>query len=210
MTVRHVLGLAALAALGTVVAACTTEPLPSKGSAPAANIVAPAASAPGTIAVTQPAPAASGVAVTPNAACASQAAATNAPTVVAGGDRYGAPIVEGTPLVALADVVKDPAKWAGKRVRTRGEVVAVCQAAGCWCDLKPEGDAKAVVPTHVSMHGHAFFLPKSVKSRAVEVEGVLATRALSRQETDHYNSEGASLTPGEPVVTIDALGVAVR
>jgi hypothetical protein len=123
---------------------------------------------------------------------------------------FGARLVEDTPFVALGDIVKAPAQWAGKRVRTRGEVVAVCQAAGCWADLKPEGDAKALLPTHVSMHEHAFFLPKTVKTKAVEVEGVLATRALTKEECDHYNGEGASLTPGEPVVTIDALGVALR
>jgi hypothetical protein len=203
--------LAALAACAALLSfvACANEPLPSKGSSPANGAqVATTNTVPA--AATNAAPAASTVAVTPNAACQSAAAAATLPSAIAGGDRYGAPIDEATQLVALADVVKDPAKWAGKRVRTRGEVVAVCQAAGCWCDLKPEGETKAIVPTHVSMHGHAFFLPKSIKSRTVEVEGVLATRALSKQETDHYNSEGASLTPGEPVVTIDALGVAAR
>lgn len=208
MSLRARAAAATLASLASVIGGCNPEPLPSKGSAASPSASASADLAAKVAPAAAPTASATTVAVTPNAACASMAAAPA--TTATGSDRYGAPLVEATPLVALADVVKEPAKWAGKRVRTRGEVVAVCQAAGCWCDLKPEGAAKVAVPTHVSMHGHAFFLPKSVKSRTVEVEGVLATRALSRQETDHYNSEGASLTPGEQVVTIDALGVAVR
>ncbi len=173
----------AIALVCGVASACTTDPLPGKP---------PAASAQ---------PAASPLAPPTPVALAAPPKTTQT---------FGARLVDDTPFVALAEIVKAPAQWAGKRVRTRGEVVAVCQAAGCWADLKPEGDAKALLPTHVSMHEHAFFLPKTVKTRAVEVEGVLATRALTKEECDHYNGEGASLTPGEPVVTIDALGVALR
>jgi hypothetical protein len=174
--------VSALACLACL-AGCATDPIPSQTQ--------PAASAQPTVQ-------------------AATATATAPATAAKSTQSFGAKLEEATPFVALAEIVKAPAQWAGKRVRTRGEVVAVCQAAGCWADLKPEGDAKAPVPTHVSMHDHAFFLPKSVKTRSVEVEGVLATRALSKEECDHYNGEGASLTPGEPVVTIDALGVATR
>ena len=109
--------------------------------------------------------------------------------------------------VIPAEVAK---AWQGKRVRTKGEVVAVCQAAGCWCDLKPEGATAAVIPTHVTMHDHAFFLPKGSKSKVAEIEGNLVVRELSQAEVDHYNGEGASLTAGTPVVNVDALGVVLR
>ncbi|MGZ5969304.1 MAG: DUF4920 domain-containing protein [Polyangiales bacterium] len=122
---------------------------------------------------------------------------------------YGKAVDQAIPFVALADIQKDPKAWQGKRVRTRGEVVAVCQAAGCWCDLKPEGGT-AIVPTHVTMHDHAFLLPKNAKSKVAEIEGNLVVRELSQQEVDHYNGEGASLTAGTPVVNVDAVGVILR
>ena len=145
---------------------------------------------------------------TPNAAPATAAAA---PKPV--GQVFGRPLEEATPFVALADIMKDPKAYSGKKVRTRGEVVAVCQNAGCWCDLRPEGaakDAKGIVPTHVSMHGHAFFLPKTAKSKLAEVEGNLVVRELTQGEVEHFNSEGASLVAGTPVVNVDALGVMLR
>ena len=142
------------------------------------------------------------------------ASTTEAPKTAspAGGpEAFGEKLSEQTPFVALADIYKDPAAYAGKRVRTRGEVVAVCQAAGCWCDLRPEGNPKdAAVPTHVMMHDHAFLLPKTSKSRVAEIEGTLAVKALSQSEVDHYNSEGASLVAGTPMVNVDAVGVVLR
>ncbi|MBI2395228.1 MAG: DUF4920 domain-containing protein [Deltaproteobacteria bacterium] len=141
-----------------------------------------------------------------------QSAAPAAPSGLAAapkakGQSFGKAIDEATPYVALADILKDPKAWSGKKVRTRGEVVAVCQNAGCWCDLRPEGATAGLVPTHVTMHGHAFFLPKTAKSKVAEVEGNLVVRELSQGEVEHFNSEGASLTAGTPVVNVDALGV---
>jgi hypothetical protein len=132
-----------------------------------------------------------------------------APVASGAGAKFGKALDQDTPFVELAEIQKDPKAWQGKRVRTRGEVVAVCQAAGCWCDLKPEG-AAAALPTHVTMHDHAFLLPKSAKTKVAEIEGNLVVRELSQAEVDHYNGEGASLTAGTPVVNVDALGVMLR
>jgi len=137
------------------------------------------------------------------------ASASNAPAQPKG-DKYGAALDDKTPFVALTEIQKDPKSFAGKKVRTRGEIVAVCQNAGCWADIKPEGGAAAVIPTHVSMHDHAFLLPKTSKSRIAEVEGTLAVRELTQSECDHYNSEGASLVAGAPVLSVDASGVVLR
>ncbi|GAC1351110.1 MAG: hypothetical protein NVSMB1_01010 [Polyangiales bacterium] len=88
----------------------------------------------------------------------------------------------------------------------------MCQAAGCWADLRPEGakGAEVGVPTHVTMHDHAFLLPKGAKHRLAEIEGTLAVRALSKEECDHYNSEGASLVAGAPALVVDARAVVLR
>jgi hypothetical protein len=124
---------------------------------------------------------------------------------------FGSGVSEATPFVDLAELEKSPGGYDGKVVRTRGEVVAVCQAAGCWADIRPQGaSANAGPPAHLTMHQHAFFLPKNLKTRVAEVEGKVTVRALSQAEVDHYNGEGASLVAGAPMVTLDATGVAVR
>jgi len=138
-------------------------------------------------------------------------AASGAGVAPIDGAKFGKAIEPTTQFVALVDLHKDPKAYAGKRVRTRGEVVAVCQNAGCWADLRPEGDPKTVsVPTHVTMHDHAFLLPKTSKSKLAEIEGTIAVRELSQSECDHYNSEGASLTAGTPILNVDALGVILK
>jgi hypothetical protein len=126
------------------------------------------------------------------------------------GTTFGAAIVASTPFVALADLLHAPNDFEGKRVRTRGEIVAVCQNAGCWADLRPEGATAPGVPVHVTMHNHAFFLPKTSKTKLADVEGVVSVRTLTQEECDHFNSEGASLTAGSPVLGVDALGVALN
>lgn len=157
----------------------------------------------------EPSPVADGVPVAASSRAAPPTVASTAPAVQAG-DGFGAPIAIETPFVPLADILKAPSAYDGKRVRTRGEVVAVCQAAGCWADLRPEGATKVEVPTHVTMHAHAFFLPRTARTRVAEVEGVLASKTLSQEECDHYNGEGASLVAGAPVLRVDALGVVLR
>lgn len=132
--------------------------------------------------------------------------------VPAPGTTYGAGVDPSTPYVPLGELLAKPGDWNGKRVRTRGEVTAVCQNAGCWADLRPEGADPKVAhpPTHVTMHDHAFFLPKNAKTKVAEIDGKVTVRALTQAEADHFNGEGASLTAGTPMVIVDALGVILR
>ncbi len=179
------LAIASVASLALAAVACTpgnSAPSPQKGS--------PSATAPPSQAV---------------------APSSSSPSPSSAAAIFGKKLGEDSPFVSLADLYKDPKSWDGKRVRTRGKVVAVCQAAGCWCDLRPEASPDDVaVPTHVTMHDHAFFLPKTSKSKVVDLEGVLAVRSLSEEEVAHYNSEGASLTAGTPMLNIDATGVVMQ
>jgi hypothetical protein len=79
--------------------------------------------------------------------------------------KFGAPITE-TTETALGDIVKSPASFADKPVRTSGVVQAVCQAAGCWMEI---GDGSE--RTHVKMAGHAFVVPKHASGHRAVVQG---------------------------------------
>jgi hypothetical protein len=146
----------------------------------------------------------------PSAAPSSSASAVASAVASADANAFGAPLSDKTPFIELDDLLKDPKSFEGRRVRTRGEVVAVCQKAGCWADLRPQGEENVAVPAHITMHGHAFFLPKTAKSKLADVEGTVSVRELSQDEVDHFNGEGASLVAGTPVLGVDATGVALR
>jgi hypothetical protein len=94
-------------------------------------------------------------------------AATSAARTVAplAEKKFGAPITE-TTETALGDIVKNPASFADKPVRTTGVVQAVCQAAGCWMEI---GDGSE--RTHVKMAGHAFVVPKHASGHRAVVQG---------------------------------------
>lgn len=103
---------------------------------------------------------------------------------------YGSPIDPATPEVALAELARDPAKYAGQRVRARGTVHRVCQRAGCWIELADRG----VAPVFVPMAGHAFSLPREAQGQRAEVEGTIQLRTMTREERAHFESEGATAT----------------
>ena len=103
-------------------------------------------------------------------ATAATATATAAPAAAttAGEQHLGAPIAADAPVVALADVVKDPAKFKGKPFVTTGTVTAVCQEMGCWMEIKDDaGEA------HVKMAGEKFYVPKDSAGHKARVSGTL-------------------------------------
>ena len=106
--------------------------------------------------------------------------------VLADGGKYGAPLGD-APKVALADLVKDPAAWAGKTVRTEGVVSAVCQEKGCWMLLK--SGEKSV---RVRFKDYGFFLPKDSAGTTAVLEGVFSVKTIPEKMAKHYAEE----TPG--------------
>ena len=80
----------------------------------------------------------------------------------------GAPIGAGLPVVALAAVVKDPAAFKGKPFVTTGTVTSVCQAMGCWMEIKDDA-----TEAHIKMAGESFFVPKTSAGHKARVQGTL-------------------------------------
>ncbi|HEY4239547.1 MAG TPA: DUF4920 domain-containing protein [Kofleriaceae bacterium] len=83
-------------------------------------------------------------------------------------NQLGAPITAGAPTVALADVMKDPAKYKGQAFVTTGTVTAVCQEMGCWMEIKD-----ATGQAHIKMAGEAFSVPKDSAGKTARVQGTL-------------------------------------
>ncbi len=100
--------------------------------------------------------------------------------------KRGALLSTNAKKVSLAKVMKNPTKYAGKTVRVEGVIVRSCKMEGCWLELAPKQDAKAV---RVKMKDHAFFVPLNSAGAAAKAEGVFSVKTLSKEEVKHLMDE---------------------
>ncbi|MDQ4123863.1 MAG: DUF4920 domain-containing protein [Acidobacteriota bacterium] len=93
--------------------------------------------------------------------------------------------------VKLADVVKNPQKYAGKTVAVEGVIVRSCKKEGCWMELAADKDAK---PVRVTFGDHAFYIPLNAAGLNARAEGVFEVKVLSKEKVDHLvNDDGAKI-----------------
>ncbi len=104
--------------------------------------------------------------------------------------KRGAALNQESPSVAFADVLKQPAKFAGKRVRIEGVVERVCQAEGCWMQIAPEAGVAGI---RVTFKDHSFFVPKDSKSLKFKAEGEFFVKVLDKAQVDHLIEDGAKI-----------------
>ena len=95
-----------------------------------------------------------------------------------------------SPVVARADVVKDPKKYENKKIIVEGTINAVCQKKGCWMEVQPAPDAPGV---RVTFKDYGFFVPMDAAGYAVRCEGKVKVETLSKADADHYEEEGAAI-----------------
>lgn len=95
-----------------------------------------------------------------------------------------------SPAVSFADVLKEPAKFAGKRVRIEGVVERVCQSEGCWMQIAPESGVAGI---RVTFKDHSFFVPKDSKSMKFKAEGEFSVKVLDKAQVDHLIEDGAKI-----------------
>ena len=125
--------------------------------------------------------------------------------------KRGAPLGK-SEMVALADVMSEPQKFAGKSVKVEGVIVRSCKTEGCWMELAPTADGKTV---RVKFKDHGFFIPLDAAGMNAKAEGVFEVKVLSKEEVDHLvNEDGAKIdrnadgTANE--ITFIATGVELR
>jgi hypothetical protein len=120
------------------------------------------------------------------------------------GSRLFGTALTGLAETPLATISGSPDTYADQVVHTSGTIERVCQAMGCWMELRAEG----VEPVRVPMAGHSFFLPRDVAGRPAEIEGRVMLLALSPEARAHLEGEGATATAS--TLSIEATGVVVR
>lgn len=96
-------------------------------------------------------------------------------------------LLRGAPLgkskkVSLAKAMANPTKYAGKTVRVEGVIVKSCKKEGCWFELAPKTDAKAV---RITMKNHAFFVPLESAGAVAKAEGIFVVKTLTKEQVKH-------------------------
>jgi hypothetical protein len=104
--------------------------------------------------------------------------------------KRGVALTTETPAVKFADVLKEPAKFANKRVRIEGVVERVCQSEGCWMQIAPEAGVAGI---RVTFKDHSFFVPKDSKSMKFKAEGEFFVKVLDKAQVDHLIEDGAKI-----------------
>jgi hypothetical protein len=111
-----------------------------------------------------------------------------------------------TPMPAAVSIdaaAANLAEHAGKPAAFSGRITEVCQKQGCWVVLSGENDTFA----RVTMHDHAFGVPKDSKGPAV-VYGTLTVKMLGDKELEHLKKDGASQVRSTEL-QIDAVSVLI-
>jgi hypothetical protein len=141
---------------------------------------------------------------------ASGAAIEKAPSFdPTGYESFGAALAAG-PYVAVETVLADPQSYVGKTLRVGGPVSAVCQVKGCWMHLGTEAN-----PVMVKFKDYAFFVPKDGAGRHAVLEGSLAWKQETVEQTRHYledagkHEEAAKITEGRKILHFVASGAAL-
>jgi hypothetical protein len=88
-----------------------------------------------------------------------------------------------SPIVALADIARDPARFENRVFATSGKITAVCQEMGCWMQLE-DASGRA----HVRMHGHTFFVPKTAPGHIARVQATLVKPAGGADDCEEGKS----------------------
>ncbi len=117
---------------------------------------------------------------------------------------FGGEIDEAREVTPLAQILAAPAQYEGQVVKTEGEISQVCQAMGCWMELRADEQSPGI---RVPMAGHSFFLPRDLAGSRATIEGTVHVAELSEEEREHLASEGATATDQD--VSIEATGVLV-
>ncbi len=103
------------------------------------------------------------------------------------------------PLVALADIAREPGRYDGKAVATSGKVTAVCRERGCWLEM-----ADASGRAHVRIHGHSFSVPRTAPGHVARVQ---ARVLMAHGGADDCEEQASGGDAGLARVELDATGV---
>lgn len=138
--------------------------------------------------------------------CEGGATAPAAPRELGSQQHFGRELSDAVGVTDLNSLLSAPETYAGKLVKTEGQISAVCQARGCWMELRSEGNT----PLRVPMAGHSFLVPRDSAGKRAVVEGKISLRPLTDSMREHLRREGASVAATSMAVSLEAEAVAIN
>jgi len=82
----------------------------------------------------------------------------------------------------ISEIISDPSGYVGKKVLIEGEILAVCQMAGCWMEVANEEGQKI----RVKVKDGEIVFPKEAVGKTALVEGEVYTIELDEEEAKDY------------------------
>lgn len=132
------------------------------------------------------------------------------------GKKYGEGITQ-SESVAISDLLAEPDKYAGKRVRVEGTVSDVCPKRGCWFEMAGEKPGEKM---RFKVRDGVMTFALDEKGKYAVAEGLVHTRKLTLEETREYleyqakeygkDVDPASVTEPMTVVRLDGKGALIR
>jgi len=105
------------------------------------------------------------------------------------GEDFGASLTLVRPT-SLAEVLREPARFAGETILLHGRISDVCQKRGCWTVIREDGEQ-----VRVQFEDYGFFLPKDSVGADAYAQGRVSVVTLSEREARHYESESRGGDP---------------
>jgi len=115
--------------------------------------------------------------------------------------------------ISTAHLVTNLAQTDTLHAKVQGQVESVCQAKGCWMQVKL-ADGQTM---RVTFKDYGFFVPKDIAGKTVVFEGRAFQKVTSVKQLQHYaedagksKDETAQITQPERAVAFVADGVVVK
>lgn len=117
-----------------------------------------------------------------------------------GSRRFGEALGRDVAPARLSEMLQAPDRYRTQPVRIEGTVAAVCQAMGCWMELRDQN-----TQAHIRMHGHSFFVPRDVNGKRAFVQGTL----VAAHPPTECDQEAREATGQVAQIELDATGIEV-
>ena len=136
--------------------------------------------------------------------------------VVAGEKLYGKKLTV-KETTKISDILADPVKYSGKKVKVEGAIVGVCEKRGCWIRISGDKEFEAI---RFKVEDGVIVFPMEIKGEKVVAEGVLKVTTVSKEQLieqgkKHAAEEGTEFDPStvtgpKTTIQIDGEGAVVR
>ena len=81
--------------------------------------------------------------------------------------------------VAVSELLGNPEKYVGKKVRVEGKIADVCPRMGCWIDIASKGGSEAI---RFKVKDGVIVFPTEIKGKGVVAEGVFTKIEMTEEE----------------------------